>query len=168
MAPSLAQRLGVRPLRLPPWSGGCWCPARAASLGFAVQAMLAFAAAAAAGDLGVSAIVAVVAACSLGLLIICRYERLPRSVNRLFALAATLIVALLTVEQPAGERYALLYVGVVVYVSFFFSRTQALVQVGAAAALWAAVLASTTPLDEAAAAGSSAPARLWRPPSSRE
>ena len=126
--------------------------ARAASLGFAVQAMLAFAAAAAAGDLGAPAILAVVAACSLGLLIICRYERLPRSVNRLFALAATLIVALLTVVQPSGERYALLYVSVVVYVSFFFSRTQALMQVAAAATLWAAVLASTTPLDEAAAA----------------
>src|SRR5687768_4035742 len=97
MAPSLAQRLGVRALRLPADERRRLVSARAASLGFAVQAMLAFAAAAAAGDLGVPAIVAVVAACSLGLLIICRYERLPRSVNRLFALAATLIVALLTV-----------------------------------------------------------------------
>ena len=124
--------------------------------------MLAFAAAAAAGDLGAPAILAVVAAGSLGLLIICRYERLPRSVNRLFALAATLIVALLTVAQPSGERYALLYVVVVVYVSFFFIRTQALMQVAAAAALWAAVLASTTPPDEAAAPGSWAPGRSWR------
>jgi diguanylate cyclase (GGDEF)-like protein/PAS domain S-box-containing protein len=152
MAPTFAQRLGVRPLRLPLDERRMLVSARAASLGFAVQAVLAFAAAAAGGELGLVAAVAVIASCSLGLLIICRYDRLPRSVNRLLALAATLIVALLTVEQPAGDRYALLYVGVVVYVSFFFSRTQALMQLAAAASLWAAVLASTKPLDEAAAA----------------
>ncbi len=126
--------------------------ARAAFLCFVTLGFLAFAAAAAAGDLGFAAVLAVVACCSLGLLIICRYERLSRRVNRLLALVATLIVAMLTVEQPSGERYALLYVGVVVYVSFFFSRIQALVQLGAAAVLWAAVLSSTKPFDEAAAA----------------
>jgi diguanylate cyclase (GGDEF)-like protein/PAS domain S-box-containing protein len=83
-------------------------------------------------------------------LIICRYERLPRFANHLFALAATLIVALLTFEQPSGERYALLYVGVVGYVTFFFRRKDAVLQLGVAVALWAAVLVSTKPLHEAA------------------
>jgi diguanylate cyclase (GGDEF)-like protein/PAS domain S-box-containing protein len=152
MAPTFAQRLGVRPLDLPPDERRMLMAARAASLGFAIQGLLALAAAAAAGDLGHPVVVAVVASGAVSLLLICRYERLPRFVNRLLALVATLIVALLTVAQPSGERYALLYVGVVVYVAFFFSRTQALVQLGVAAFLWAAVLASTQPFHEAAAA----------------
>ena len=151
MEPTFAQRLGVRPLQLPADQRRLLFAARAACLCFAAQALLAFAAAAAAGDLGPAAVVAVVASCTLGALIICCYERLPRYVNRLFALAATLIVALLTVEQPAGERYALLYVGVVAYVTFFFKRKQALMQLGIAVALWAAVLVATKSLDEAAA-----------------
>ena len=142
MDPTFAQRLGVRPLQLPADQRRLLFAARAASLCFAVQALLAFAAAAAAGDLGLAGVVAVVASTTLGVLIICRYDQLPRSVNRLFALAATLIVALLTIEQPSGERYALLYVGVVAYVTFFFKRKQALMQLGIAVALWAAVLVS--------------------------
>jgi len=126
--------------------------ARAAAACLVVQGTLAFAAAAAAGDLGVAAFAAPGASFALAGLVIYRYERLPRSVNRLLALGATTIVATLTVAQPQGERYALLYIGVVVYVSFFFSRMQAFVQLGAGVALWAAVLAATTPLDEAAAA----------------
>ena len=152
MAPTLAQRLGLRPVRLPPDQARVLLAARAACLCFAVVGSLAIIAAASAGDLGLAAVTAFVACCSLGLLIICRYERLPPAANRLLALAATLIVAMLTVEQPSGERYALLYVVVVVNVSFFFSRTQARVQLGAAIGLWAAVLAATTPFDEAAAA----------------
>src|SRR5215210_908049 len=152
MAPTFRQRVGLRPLRLPPDARRVLVSARAASLAFLVQGLLALAATAAAGDLGLAAMVAVLASCSFGLLLICRYERLPRFVNRLLALAATLIVALLTVAQPTGERYALLYVGVVVYVSFFFSRIHAVVQLGVAVALWAAVLAASEPFDEAAAA----------------
>jgi diguanylate cyclase (GGDEF)-like protein/PAS domain S-box-containing protein len=151
MAPTFAQRLGVRPVRLPSAERRTLVAARTACLCFAVQALLAFAAATAAGDLGLAAVVAAVASCSLGVLIICRYERLPRFVNHLFALAATLIVALLTFEQPSGERYALLYVGVVGYVTFFFRRKHAVMQLGIAVALWAAVLVSTKSLREAAA-----------------
>src|SRR5688572_25145048 len=152
MAPSLAQRLGLRPIGLPPDQRRVLIAARAACLCFWVQGALAFAAAAAAGDLGLAAVGALASCFAFGVLIISRYERLPRLVNRLLALAATLIVAMLTFQQPAGERYALLYVGVVVYVSFFFSRMQALVQLGAAAVLWAAVLGAAKPFDEAAAA----------------
>src|SRR5688500_2972466 len=103
MAPSLAQRLGLRPIGLPPDQRRVLIAARAACLCFFVPGVLAFAAAAAAGDLGLAAVGALASSCALGVLIICRYERLPRLVNRLLALAATLIVAMLTSSSRPGS-----------------------------------------------------------------
>src|SRR6187402_3087170 len=120
MAPSFRQRVGLRPFDLPPQQRRMLVGARAASVCFVIQGTLALVAAAAAGDLGLWLFVAAGASYASAVLLICRYERLPRSVNHLLALGATSIVALLTFVQPAGERYALLYVGVVVYVTFFF------------------------------------------------
>jgi diguanylate cyclase (GGDEF)-like protein/PAS domain S-box-containing protein len=112
--------------------------------------MLGFAAAAAVGDLHAPVLAGVAASGALGVLLICRYERLPRSANHLIAFVGTLIVAEITFLQPAGERYAPLYLGVVVFVSFYFSRRQAIVHLFVAVALWALALSRAHPPAEAA------------------
>jgi diguanylate cyclase (GGDEF)-like protein/PAS domain S-box-containing protein len=105
-----------------------------------IQAALVLAAATAGGDLRPAVLIAVVTASSAALLILAAYERLPRALNRLLAVAATLVVTELTFLQPDGELYAPLYLGVAVYVAFFFNRTHAWLQLVATAALWGAVL----------------------------
>ena len=137
MTPSLAQRVGLDPVELLPDVRRTLLAARAAALSFATLATLAFAGAAAGDDLGAAALFATGAAASLAVLLIGAYERLPRLANRLIAFAGTLIVAELTFFQPSGELFAPLYLGIVFYVSFFFSRTQSLVHLVAAVALWA-------------------------------
>jgi diguanylate cyclase (GGDEF)-like protein/PAS domain S-box-containing protein len=61
-----------------------------------------------------------------------------------------LIVAEITFFQPSGERYAPLYLAVVVFVSFYFSRRRALGFVLVAIALWGLVLTRTHSPAEAA------------------
>ena len=104
-----------------------------------------FAAAVAADDLDVHVLPAVVASVLLALTLICLYERLPRSANHLMALAATLIVAELTFFHESGELYAPLYLGVAMFVSIYFNRRQAVLQVLVVAGLWALALARTQP-----------------------
>ena len=150
MTLTLAQRVGLRPVQLPAEGRSALAAARAAAAYFLSQAMLAFGAAAAVGDLQAPLLAAVAASISISVLLICRYERLPRSANRLIALVSTLIVGELTFFQPSGERYAPLYLAVVVFVSFYFNQRQALVQLLIAIALWALALSRAYPPAEAA------------------
>ena len=115
--------------------------ARAAAIGFLALGGLGLAAAAAGDDLRGPALIATTATVAISLLLIFAYERLSRNVYRLVAVAATLIIAELTLFQPSGDHYAPLYLGVVTYVSFFFSRKQALAQLFLAIALWAVAVA---------------------------
>lgn len=124
--------------------------ARAGAICFLTLAALIFAAAAVSGELGTPVLVAVGASGLLAVALICRYDRLPRSANRLIALSATLIIAEITFFQPSGERYAPLYLGVVVFVSFYFSRRQVLVQLLVAVALWALALSRVHAAGDAA------------------
>ena len=124
--------------------------ARAGAICFLTLAALVFAAAAVSGEVGAAVLVAVGASSLLAAALVCRYDRLPRSANRLIALAATLIIAEITFFQPSGERYAPLYLGVVVFVSFYFSRWQVLVQLLVAVALWALALGRVHSLGDAA------------------
>lgn len=149
MTPTLAQRIGLRPVQLPPKGSSSLAAARAAAICFLTQGTLVVAAAAVVGDLGAPVLVGAAASITLAVLVIRGYERLPRTANRLIALAATLIVAEITFFQPSGELYAPLYLGVVFYVSFYFSRRQALVQLLVAVVLWALVLTRAHPPAEA-------------------
>ena len=152
MTPTLAQRVGLDRVELPPDVRRALLPARAAAISFLTLGALAFAAAAAGHDLGGPALFATGASAVLALLLVCCYERLPRRVNRLIALAGMSIVAELTFFQPSGELYAPLYLGVVIYVSFFFSRTQALVQLLVAVGLWAVAVGHLHSVHDAAQA----------------
>jgi diguanylate cyclase (GGDEF)-like protein/PAS domain S-box-containing protein len=111
--------------------------AQAAAACFLGLGMLVFAVALVGHELHVPALFATGACLTIAVLLICSYERLPRHVNRVIALAGTLIIAELTIFEPSGELYAPLYLGVVIYVSFFFSRRQALAHLFLAVCLWA-------------------------------
>ena len=124
--------------------------ARAATICFLVQGTLVLTAAVAVGDFDVPVLAAVGASVSLAIMLICLYERLPRLANHLLALVATLIVAELTFFQPSGERYAPLYLGVAIFVSFYFNQRQVIVQLLAVVSLWALALAQAYPAAEAA------------------
>jgi diguanylate cyclase (GGDEF)-like protein/PAS domain S-box-containing protein len=142
--------VGLDPIELPPEARRTLLAARAAAICFLTLGTLVFAAAAAGNDLGGPALFATGSSAALALLLVCRYERLPRHANRLIALAATLIVAELTFFQPSGELYAPLYLGVVIYVAFFFSRTQALAQLLVAVGLWGVAVGHVHAVDDAA------------------
>ena len=148
MTPTLRQRFGLDPLD-PSGDPRALAAARAAATSFLVQAAIVLLVAAVGGDVGAPTLVAVAAAVGIAATILAAYERLPRSVKRLFALSGTVIVAELTFFQANGELYAPLYLGVVIYVSFFFNRIQAFVQVTAAAALWGLALWPAHPPVEA-------------------
>ena len=141
MTLSFAQRVGLAPAELTSAGRRMLLAARAAAICFLALGALVLAAAAAGGDLGTPALVATIACLALAGLLVAAYERLPRWVNRLIALTGTLIVAELTFFQPAGPAYASLYLGVIIYVTFFFSRSQALLQLLVVMALWGLALA---------------------------
>ena len=149
MTPTLAQRVGLDPVELAPDVRRTLLAARAAAFCFLSLGTLVLAVAAVGQDLSWPAFVASGASAAISLLLICCYERLPRHISRLVALAGTLIIAELTFFEGEGELYAPLYLGVVIYVSFFFSRTQALFHLVLAAGLWAIAVGSVQSVDHA-------------------
>ena len=150
MTPTLAERIGLRPPQLSAKRRRALAGARAAAICFVIQGALVLAASVAAGGLDVHVLTAVAASLLLAIALICLYERLPRSVNHLMALAGTLIVAELTFLHESGELYAPLYLGVAMFVSIYFNRRQAVFQILVVASLWALALARTHPGAEAA------------------
>jgi diguanylate cyclase (GGDEF)-like protein/PAS domain S-box-containing protein len=126
VTPTFRQRLGLDTFQLPQAERRALVAARAASLLFAVQSVLAIAAAAAGGALGPPVLVCAATTSVAGLLILLAYERLPWIVNQLLAAVGVVVVAALVLVQPEGDRYALLFVAPVIYVSFFFRRRNAL------------------------------------------
>jgi diguanylate cyclase (GGDEF)-like protein/PAS domain S-box-containing protein len=147
---TLAQRIGIRPAHLPAKGQRALAAARVAAIAYSTLGLLSLAAAAAVGSIGTPVLAAVAASAVLAATILCLYERLPRVAHRMMALAATVLVAGITFFQPSGDRYAPLYLGVVVFVAFYFSRRQALVQVLVVVGLWGLALARAYPLAEAA------------------
>jgi diguanylate cyclase (GGDEF)-like protein/PAS domain S-box-containing protein len=146
---TFAQRIGFRPVQLPAKGRRALAGARAAAICFVIQGALVLAAALAGGDLDVHVFPAVVASVVLALTLICFYERLPRSANYLMALAATLVVAELTFLHHSGQLYAPLYLGVAMFVSIYFNRRQAALQVFIIVVLWGVALGRSHPPAEA-------------------
>ena len=150
MTPTFAQRVGLGSVELPPDVRRTLLAARTAAVLFLCMGALVFAVAAAGHDLRGPALFATGACAAIALLLVCYYERLPRQVSRLIALAGTSIVAELTFFEPSGHLYAPMYLGVVIYTSFFFSRTQALAHLLLAAGLWAVAVGQVHSVDHAA------------------
>ena len=66
------------------------------------------------------------------------------------ALAATLVVAELTFLHDSGQLYAPLYLGIAMFVSIYFNRRQAALQVLIIVAIWGVALGRTHPPADAA------------------
>ena len=145
VTPSLQQRLGLAPSRLGRAERRALLAARSASVLFAIQSALALSAAAIGGTLSASVAVAATVTLGFGLLIFCAYERLPWLVNQLLALGAVGVASFLVLQQPHGERYAFLYVAPVLYVSFFFKRRHAVVDLAVVSLLAGGSLALALP-----------------------
>ena len=150
MTPSLQQRLGLAPLALERSQQRALLAARAASVLFSIQCLLALTAAAIGGTLGPAVVGAAVFTFGMALLVFLAYERLPWVANQLLASGGVLVAAFLVVQQPHGERYALLFVAPVIYVSFFFRRRHALLNLALVSLLCAAALGLALPTGGAA------------------
>ena len=138
MNPTLAQRLWLEPVSLPPFAWRRLVSARAAFVLFLVQPTLGLAAAATMGTIDGVVLVASAISYSLAVLILCFYERQPSIFKTLAATTGALVISSFVYSQPDGEVYVLLYVGLVLYIAFFFSRRRAIVQVAFVALLAAA------------------------------
>ncbi|MCP9485557.1 MAG: GGDEF domain-containing protein [Gaiellaceae bacterium MAG52_C11] len=129
MTPTLTQRLWLAPVSLPPDERWRLVAARAAFILFVVQPTLGLAATATTNTIDGIVVGATVVSYLLAILILGFYERLPTLVKALAATAGALVISSFVYSQPGGEVFVLLYVGLVFYVSFFFSRRRAIVQV---------------------------------------
>ncbi len=129
MTPTLAQRLWLEPVSLPPAERRRLVSARAAFILFVVQPTLGLAAAATTSTIDGVVLGATAVSYGLAMLILGFYERLPALVKALAATAGALVISSFVYSQPGGDVFVLLYVGLVFYVAFFFSRRRAIVQV---------------------------------------
>jgi diguanylate cyclase (GGDEF)-like protein len=145
VTPTIAQRVGLAPAQLGRTERRALLASRAAALLFAVQSALALGAAATGHALGAPVVLAAAAGVLFALLILLAYERLPWYVSQLLAFGGGAVVAFLVVTQPHGERYALLFLPPVIYVSFFFRARNALVHLGVVSVLAGASLMAALP-----------------------
>ena len=145
VTPSLRQRLGLVPADQSRAEQRALLAARSASFLFAVQSLLALTAAAIGGTLGAGVVVSVAVSLSAAVLIFCAYERLPWLANQLLALGGVGVAAFLVLTQPNGERYALLFVAPVIYVSFFFKGRNALLNLSVVGVFGGIALALAVP-----------------------
>ena len=130
MTPTLAQRLWLKPVSLPPAEQRRLVSARAAFLLFFIQPTLGLAAAATTATIDGIVLGATAVSYGLAVLVLGFYERLPALVKALAATAGALVISSFVYSQPGGEVFVLLYVGLVFYVTFFFTRRRAILQVG--------------------------------------
>ena len=150
MTPSLTQRLGLAPVELGRSEQRALLAARSACVLFSIQSVLALTAASVGGTLGAGIVVAAALTFAMALVVFCAYERLPWVVSQLLALGGVSVAAFLVLHQPHGERYAFLFVAPVIYVSFFFKRRNALLNLAVVSTLGGAALALALPSGGAA------------------
>jgi diguanylate cyclase (GGDEF)-like protein/PAS domain S-box-containing protein len=145
VTPTIAQRLWLERVELPPHEQRKLLSARAAFGVFVAQASVGLGAASVSGSVAVPTLAAAALACALGLLVLLAYERLAAAAKALVPTAGALVVAIVVLSQPHGEHYSILNVGIVFYVCFFFSARSALVQVVFVMAVGAASAAFSAP-----------------------
>ena len=129
MAPTIAQRLWLRPVELTPGERRNLLAAQAAFLFYATLPTVALLTSLASAGPTAATYAASFASYALGAFVLLAYERLPDPVRPLLGAASIAVVSAFVTAQPEGELYALLYVSLVFYSCFFFDRRRALVQV---------------------------------------
>ncbi len=129
MTPTITQRLGFRPLRLSTEERRRLAAARASFALLVLQPTAALVASAVHGHLSTLAATAATLSYALALVVLLAYEHLGPGARVLTAAGGSVVIATFVVFQEHGQLYSVLFVGIVLYVCFFFSTGRAIAQV---------------------------------------
>ena len=128
MNPTIAQRLWLRPAALAPDAHRKLMSARAAFGMFALIPSVALSAAAIGSTIAGPSLVAAAASYALAFFVLLAYDRVGMLAKSFVAAGGVFTTSTYVLFQPHGELYAVLHVGLVFYVCFFFSFRRALMQ----------------------------------------
>ena len=139
MTPTIAQRLWLEPATLAPDERRRLLAARAAFGLFTLLPSVALAAAALGSSIVLPSLVAAALSFVIAFVVLLSYDRIGPLAKSLAATAGVLVISTFVLFQPRGELYAVLHVGLVFYVCFFFTRRRAMLQLSVLFTLIAAV-----------------------------
>jgi diguanylate cyclase (GGDEF)-like protein/PAS domain S-box-containing protein len=128
VTPTIAQRLWLRPVQLAPEARRKLMAARAAFGMFALLPTVMLVAGALGSTVATPSIVAAAVSYGLAFLVPLTYDRIGMLAKSFVAATGAFVVSTWVVFQPHGELYAVLHVGLVFYVCFFFAFRRALMQ----------------------------------------
>jgi diguanylate cyclase (GGDEF)-like protein len=128
MTPTIAQRLWLEPATLTPDERRRLLAARAAFGLFTLLPSVALAAAAFGSSIAVASLVAAALSFVVAFAVLFSYERIGALAKSVAATAGVLVISTFVLFQPRGELYAVLHVGLVFYVCFFFTLRRAMLQ----------------------------------------
>jgi diguanylate cyclase (GGDEF)-like protein/PAS domain S-box-containing protein len=128
VAPTIAERLWLRPASLEADARRKLMAARAAFGMFALIPTVALAAAAVGSTIAIPSLVAAGASYGLAFFVLLAYDRVGMLAKSFVAAGGAFITSTYVVFQPHGELYTVLHVALVFYVCFFFSFRRALMQ----------------------------------------
>ena len=128
MNPTISERLWLKPASLEPDARRKLMAARAAFGMFALMPTVTLVAAGLGSTLATPSIVAAVFSYGLAFLVLLAYDRIGMLAKSLVAVSGAFVVSTWVLFQPHGDLYAVLHVGLVFYVCFFFSFRRALLQ----------------------------------------
>ena len=128
MNPTIPERLWLKPATLEPDARRKLMAARAAFGMFALMPTVTLVAAGVGSSLAVPSLVAAVISYGLAFFVLFAYDRIGMLAKSLVAVAGAFVVSTWVLFQPHGDLYAVLHVGLVFYVCFFFSFRRALLQ----------------------------------------
>ena len=129
MNPTIPERLWLRPSSLEPDARRKLMAARAAFGMFTLLPTVTLAAAGIGSTIAVPSLVAAAFSYGLAFLVLLAYDRIGMLAKSFVAAGGAFVVSTWVLFQPHGELYAILHVGLVFYVCFFFSFRRALIQV---------------------------------------
>jgi diguanylate cyclase (GGDEF)-like protein/PAS domain S-box-containing protein len=131
VTPTIKQRLGLEPVQLSRADRERLVAARAATailVGVTTVTLLAVIAGQHVADAPRVVLPAGFGACLVGATMLLRYERTSMAVRQAFAAVSTTLLGAVIVGMPLGAPYAALYTIFALYVGFFYSRKQAILQ----------------------------------------
>ena len=128
MTPTIAQRLWLKPASLGPEDRRRLLAARAAFGLFTLLPVVALGAAALGSSIAPPSAVAAALSSVLAFVVLLSYDRIGAVAKSVAATGGVLVISTFVLFQPRGELYAVLHVGLVFYVCFFFTLRRAVLQ----------------------------------------
>jgi diguanylate cyclase (GGDEF)-like protein/PAS domain S-box-containing protein len=126
--PTIPERLWLRPSSLAPDARRKLMAARAAFGMFTLMPTVTLAAAGIGSTIAAPSLAAAAVSYGLAFLVLLAYDRIGMLAKSFVAAGGAFVVSTWVLFQPHGELYAVLHVGLVFYVCFFFSFRRALLQ----------------------------------------